>query len=334
LEKDPLQKRGWTLQETQLSVRLLYCSRHELFWQCREGITRELDPTHYLIPADPLAPRRIFDVFVQYPANIFSRWYDLVERYSARKLSYGSDALPAMSGLAGELALYIQSRSRRRLATEEEVKRLKHICPPSPSLPTKQELDLGLNQTGTTHIHGANESMARILDLLEYATGRPRPGYEHMPVRTDPLLVHSFTGGLLDDCQGHSPEEIKRAWPVLSRVMVESGVLQALKTALQDEDPREDLWVQTMSHPATHLAFQRWHQMTHAYLQNGIDLTSRSAGPRQQTTSSGYVDMASGHDSHPENFNFINKLNSKLGWEQQELKSRKTSLLSLCLHYR
>lgn len=67
LSSDPLQEHGWTFQETQLAVRVLYFSKNELFWQCREGVSRELSPTQYIIPVDPLVPRECLNLMSSGP---------------------------------------------------------------------------------------------------------------------------------------------------------------------------------------------------------------------------------------------------------------------------
>jgi hypothetical protein len=191
MKDDPLQQRRWTLQETQLSIRVLYFGKHEFFWQCREGLTRELAPAQFVIAADPLVPRRMFDAFPTWPTNIFSRWCDLVEQYTTRQLTYKSDMLPAMSGLAAELALFLQSRHGRRPATLEESRRLRPQRPALPELPIEQEvvpsgIPLMFPGFRGKPVHdGGNASILPIVDQMELIQGRPILGYEHRPLRTD-----------------------------------------------------------------------------------------------------------------------------------------------------
>ncbi|KAF2176930.1 HET-domain-containing protein, partial [Zopfia rhizophila CBS 207.26] len=86
----PLQQRGWTLQEAQLNIRVLHYTESELLWQ------------HLITADDPVVPRRMFDAFSIVPRNVFSRWYMLVEEFTARRLTFETDKLPAISGMAAE----------------------------------------------------------------------------------------------------------------------------------------------------------------------------------------------------------------------------------------
>jgi hypothetical protein len=49
-------------------------------------------------------------------------WGDLVQEFTARKLTYESGKLFALAGMASAVAAYIKSRPNRRLATAEEKK--------------------------------------------------------------------------------------------------------------------------------------------------------------------------------------------------------------------
>lgn len=122
-----------------MAVRVIYYDENGLFWQCREGIRQERVPFYLITANDPLVPRRIFDSYNDDPINIFTMWGDLVQEFTARNLTYESDKLFALAGMASAVAAYIKSRSNRRLATAEE-KRLYSIpeiprhwaAPPNP----------------------------------------------------------------------------------------------------------------------------------------------------------------------------------------------------------
>jgi len=79
VKKAHLQTRGWTLQETNLSTRVIYYDEGGLCWQCREGIRQERVPACLVTANDPLVPRRIFDAYAEDPMNIFTLWSGLVE---------------------------------------------------------------------------------------------------------------------------------------------------------------------------------------------------------------------------------------------------------------
>jgi hypothetical protein len=120
VQNAPLQKRGWTLQETKLGVRVIYYSKDGLYSQCREGVRQERAPACLITAIDPLVPRRLFDAYAMYPMNVFMLWCDHVEDFTSRSLTFESDKLAAISGLAPALSAFIQSRSDRRLASQEE----------------------------------------------------------------------------------------------------------------------------------------------------------------------------------------------------------------------
>ena len=93
--------RGWILQERLLSQRMIYMSRFP-FWEClRSGVRSEACPLGYPDQKRiPDAPHRNYlreaaqtDVALEY-------WERTVEIYSQTQLTYGSDKLIALAGLA------------------------------------------------------------------------------------------------------------------------------------------------------------------------------------------------------------------------------------------
>jgi len=119
VDSDPLHQRGWTLQERELSPRVVHFSRDGLRWECRclraslhfpwgdhlaiKGYGRVLDDgrgmgktLHALPPSSPgqaapdpaLSRRAMFE------------WFHLVQLYTRRLLTQTSDSLPAISGVA------------------------------------------------------------------------------------------------------------------------------------------------------------------------------------------------------------------------------------------
>jgi hypothetical protein len=75
-----LRGRGWTAQERELSVRNLFYTRDQMIWECQSRQATEQYPT----------PQKYKD-----PHS----WYNMVEDYTKRKLSYQNDKLPTISGL-------------------------------------------------------------------------------------------------------------------------------------------------------------------------------------------------------------------------------------------
>lgn len=112
-----LSTRGWTLQETTLSPQQLHYGRRQIYWRCLNGC-KSADG---LLPGDDSARfGRSTDLEISRVLNwniLQSRgalrpphtsvtlyyFYLLVVAYSRRRLSYGSDKLPAMSGIAQAL---------------------------------------------------------------------------------------------------------------------------------------------------------------------------------------------------------------------------------------
>lgn len=115
LNRASLMKRGWVMQERLLSPRTIYFG-DQLMWECTEMISNETFPRG--VPEDAIHPfnNMGFDVpfrmarFKRSPTwerrrqyrhyNLYEAWYDLVFTYSNCDLTYQSDVLPAISGLA------------------------------------------------------------------------------------------------------------------------------------------------------------------------------------------------------------------------------------------
>ena len=104
----PLHNRGWVFQERFLAPRVLYFGKNQLLWECRiqhrcevfpNGIPihwsdKAMDALLETSPADdPIKSGR-------FPMDTFSLWNDLVQKYSRCDLTYPSDKLLAMAGVA------------------------------------------------------------------------------------------------------------------------------------------------------------------------------------------------------------------------------------------
>lgn len=93
----PLHRRGWVLQESILSMRIVFFTEDQMVWQCRTK--------HYTKDAMP-APRRNHWVYPEnYTNNLVSdhdrrdMWWSWVENYTKRILSNPNDKLPAFAGI-------------------------------------------------------------------------------------------------------------------------------------------------------------------------------------------------------------------------------------------
>jgi hypothetical protein len=102
-KRGPLASRGWTLQEQVLSNRMVHFERFEMFWECRKLTScecMELDhsfwrPPTYKAALDEEARR-----------TTYLTWRDVVNQYHQRSLTFGSDFLPALSGIVTRLQTF------------------------------------------------------------------------------------------------------------------------------------------------------------------------------------------------------------------------------------
>jgi hypothetical protein len=118
VHRDPVSRRAWMLQERILSPRLLYYGR-SLFWQCNsaqhshggnEAQMREiLGPIagriSYAIlelPDAHTSQSAAIDLFRM--RQLFQSWYQTVNDYSRRQLSFSDDKLLAIAGIAAQVS--------------------------------------------------------------------------------------------------------------------------------------------------------------------------------------------------------------------------------------
>lgn len=95
-EDAPLLARAWAFQERCLAPRKVLFHHDEMFWECQTGLDCE---------CGVLTGKPVNDAFclpgsdATTTAALLS-WYLLLLTYSGLKLSYQSDRLPALSGIA------------------------------------------------------------------------------------------------------------------------------------------------------------------------------------------------------------------------------------------
>jgi hypothetical protein len=118
LSSDPLTSRGWTLQERELSPRVLHYSRDSMRWECYElrasiefpwgdaasfDVGRLFDGGSSTRPTQigpPINDSKLLDDITKQRLS----WFEIVSRYTARSLTKQSDVLPALSGIARAFA--------------------------------------------------------------------------------------------------------------------------------------------------------------------------------------------------------------------------------------
>jgi hypothetical protein len=93
----PLHRRGWVLQESILSMRIVFFTEDQMVWQCRTK--------HYTEDAMPAPRRHHWEYPNGYTHNLVSdrdrrdKWWSWVENYTKRILSNPNDKLPAFAGI-------------------------------------------------------------------------------------------------------------------------------------------------------------------------------------------------------------------------------------------
>ena len=123
----PLLKRAWTFQEYLLAPRVLQCTQSEFIWVCNFTLCCEcshLKPDDVFVKsehAEIIAMNKIEAstlpdrVYVPGPrpksqsqiTDLADRWEELVLRYTSRQLTFFSDKLPALSGIARQMQPFL-----------------------------------------------------------------------------------------------------------------------------------------------------------------------------------------------------------------------------------
>lgn len=114
-KKGPLARRGWTLQESVLSPRLLYYGANLIHWTCPSVrlSANGMRGMHKLDKKYPAVSRVVFDGRLKRRGRfseskkdvekILMEYYSIVDSYCARKLTFPSDKFPAFSGITQRL---------------------------------------------------------------------------------------------------------------------------------------------------------------------------------------------------------------------------------------
>lgn len=196
--KEPLTDRAWCFQERMLSRRILHFTTSQMYFEClqgtlgEDGLTLPYRSTHVGKEADVMSapgekPSRN-------TTDILSQWKDLLHRYGARKLTYPTDKLPALSAIA---EIHQQLLDDEYVAGLWKRSLLEGLCWSSPSSPQS----LGL--TGAEY-RAPSWSWAAVDGFLWHSLKRP----------WTPVAVIKDSHVVLD---GANPfGKIKDAWIKLS----------------------------------------------------------------------------------------------------------------------
>ncbi|KAK6956144.1 hypothetical protein Daesc_001416 [Daldinia eschscholtzii] len=110
LRTEPLHKRSWALQERYLATRILFFASHQMFWECKtlslaEDGRRLETPRHRVDQLIPIKMDTAKNWMSEEEFKSHKSWYSMVERFMFCGITYHSDRLPALSGLAQSLSL-------------------------------------------------------------------------------------------------------------------------------------------------------------------------------------------------------------------------------------
>lgn len=102
---EPLDKRGWALQEYLLSPRLLYYGSRDLIWKCQERLFEPVLPTRgiYSAMTFPQArfrlPPTVFDLTSQEATPVAHFWAWIQRAYCSRNLQLFDDRFRVLGGI-------------------------------------------------------------------------------------------------------------------------------------------------------------------------------------------------------------------------------------------
>ncbi|PMD31521.1 HET-domain-containing protein, partial [Hyaloscypha variabilis F] len=113
IDSAPLQRRAWVLQERLLSPRVIHFGRKQLFWECDELCACETFPAGLPQTTIDLGKARLsswMKTLASKPTDENNHlklllWNLIVQQYTGMALTFGSDKLLALSGIAK----YLQS---------------------------------------------------------------------------------------------------------------------------------------------------------------------------------------------------------------------------------
>ena len=107
LEGSPLTTRAWVTQELLLSRRFIAFTKYGLLWSCKTRAETEFGPKSPYAIYERLFEEKSLSPF---PEGSSSSWDEVVSRYSIKQLTYQSDKLIALQGLANSM----QKNSRNK----------------------------------------------------------------------------------------------------------------------------------------------------------------------------------------------------------------------------
>ena len=102
--EEPLDARGWTLQEQRLSRRSLRFGSTKMSWDCQCFSLHESETDHFNGLSISMELLKPYSTALSPPS--YSSWYTMVFMFTDRLLTYDTDKLPSLLGLATEVAKF------------------------------------------------------------------------------------------------------------------------------------------------------------------------------------------------------------------------------------
>lgn len=98
-----LSKRGWVFQERNISTRVVHFGRQQVYWECAELEVNEIWPVEISLFHRTSGYHRGRPHLNSYKPTLNDSWMWIVREYSKTELTYHSDKLPALAGMANEM---------------------------------------------------------------------------------------------------------------------------------------------------------------------------------------------------------------------------------------
>ncbi|KAG4439010.1 hypothetical protein IFR05_005526 [Cadophora sp. M221] len=136
LPDEPLDRRGWTLQESLLSPRILYYGSKDLIWKCRGEPFHSLTTNHtfYRPPLHERLPPAIFNIPSRDAISTDGIWLRIQAAFLSRQFKLSQDRFFALTGVAHELQrvsgdVYIAGLWKSSIMRQLSWKRTDNIVP-------------------------------------------------------------------------------------------------------------------------------------------------------------------------------------------------------------
>lgn len=100
MKNEPLQQRGWVLQEWLLSNRIVHFTTCEVLWECKAFQFCQCQTISQPSHVSKVPSKRCYYNERGTDGNGHLRWRKVVENFTERQLTKKTDRLPALSGLA------------------------------------------------------------------------------------------------------------------------------------------------------------------------------------------------------------------------------------------